>query len=96
MRAAGLPPEAHDVDPLGTGGRTGPESAARANLVDLMVFVRRLRTLSDAQLLEAYPVLLDLPPEADVASAVAMLRRFAAEALDSLTHVDLAGELDGT
>jgi len=84
MHSAGLPPEVHMVDPLSTGGETGPESAARANLIDLLVLVGRLQTMTDAQLLRAYPMLLDLVPEASVPSAIGMLRRFAEEAREAV------------
>ena len=80
MEIAGLPREAHMIDPLTTGSTTGPESAARANLVDLLTFTHRFRSLDDDELLRAYPVLLELPPEVSIRAAVAMLRRFAEEA----------------
>jgi 7-cyano-7-deazaguanine synthase in queuosine biosynthesis len=86
MQTAGLPREAHLVDPLSTGGETGPESAARANLVDLITLTHRLRALSDQELLHAYPVLLELPPDAAIRPAVAMLRRFAEEAEQALAE----------
>ncbi len=87
MEIAGLPREAYLVDPLATGGATGPESAARANLVDLLTFAQRFRSLDDMALLRVYPVLLEFPPEVPIRPAVAMLRRFA----DEVAHV-LQGE----
>jgi len=84
MEAAGLPREAHLVDPLATGGATGPESATRANLVDLLTFTHRFRSLDDISLLRAYPMLLELPPEVSTRAAVAMLKRFAEEAATAL------------
>ncbi|MBM3497147.1 MAG: hypothetical protein FJX74_00610 [Armatimonadetes bacterium] len=84
MHAAGLPPEAHAVDPFSTGAPAGPESAARANLVDLLTLVGRLQRRSDPELLRAYPLLLELAPEAGLAGILQMLRRFAAEAQEAL------------
>lgn len=84
MHAAGLPPEAYATDPFSTGAEVGPESAARANLVDLLTLVGRLQRLSDLELLRAYPMLLELAPEASLPGVVQMLRRFAAEAQEAL------------
>ncbi|MGQ9733181.1 MAG: hypothetical protein ACUVX8_18140 [Candidatus Zipacnadales bacterium] len=84
MHAAGLPAEAYFVDPLHLGRNTRPNSAARANLVDLLVFVHRLRTMNEIELLHAYPVLLDLPPGISLHGLIAMLRRFANEASAAL------------
>jgi Queuosine biosynthesis protein QueC len=79
MELAGLPREAYLIDPLGAGGEAGPESAARASLVDLLTFAHRFRTLDDLELTRTYPVLLDFPPEVALRPAVAMLRQFAQE-----------------
>jgi hypothetical protein len=92
MRAAGLPPEAHAVDPFSTGAEAGPGSAARANLVDLLILVGRLRRMSERELLHAYPVLLEMAPEASIPASIKMLRRFANEAAEALGEPDFAGE----
>jgi hypothetical protein len=91
MRAAGLPPEAHAVDPFSTGAEAGPGGAARANLVDLLVLVGRLRRMSERELLQAYPVLLEMAPEANIPAAIKMLQRFANEAAEALGEPDFAG-----
>lgn len=79
MRAARLPPEAHKVDPLDPGGMIGADTNARANLVDLISFARRVVSSSDADLARVCPVLLELPPHGNVPGAIALLRRFADE-----------------
>lgn len=89
METAGLPPEAHMVEPLGTGGMSGPESAARANLVDMIAFTRTLRTLDDSELIRRWPMFLDLAPHADPVAAIAMLRRFALEASAAIDLPDV-------
>ena len=80
MHTAGLPPEAHAADPFQTGAEAGPDSAARANLVDLLTLAGRFQRLTDAELLRAYPLLLELTPEVSLPGVLQMLRRFAAEA----------------
>jgi hypothetical protein len=80
MHTAGLPPEAHAADPVQTGAEAGPDSAARANLVDLLTLAGRFQRLTDAELLRAYPLLLELTPEVSLPGVLQMLRRFAAEA----------------
>jgi hypothetical protein len=84
MRTAGLPPEAHAVDPFSTGAEVGPESAARANLVDLLTLVGRLQRLSDRKLYRAYPMLLEMASTASVPGVIRMLRRFAEEVSEAL------------
>jgi hypothetical protein len=84
MRTAGLPSEAHAVDPFSTGAEVGPESAARANLVDLLTLVSRLQRLSDRDLLRVYPMLLELAAAASVPAVIRMLRRFAEEVSEAL------------
>lgn len=84
MRTAGLPPEAHMLEPFAAGDTLSPETAGRANLVDLLTFVERLRRMSDFELLRAYPVLLELASEADIAAIIQMLRRFGDEAVAAL------------
>ncbi len=79
MHAAGLPPEAHNLDPLDPGSAPAADTDAHANLVDLVSFARRVSSLSDTQLLEATPVLLESPPAANIREAIGLLRRFAAE-----------------
>jgi hypothetical protein len=90
MHVAGLPREAHLVDPLDPGSAMGRDADAHANLVDLLSFARRASSLSDAELLRACPVLLDLPPQVDLAGAVSLLRRFADEVHQATAELPLA------
>lgn len=84
MRTNGLPGEAHLIDPLGTGGTTGLGGRARLNLRRLISLVEGLRSLDDEQLPQAYPALLDLPPEGSIRLATGMLRHFANEAAQAI------------
>lgn len=84
MRTNGLPREAHLIDPLGTGGMAGLAGRARLNLRRLMALIERLRSLNDEQLPDAYPVLLDLPPDGSIRLASSMLRHFAREAAHAI------------
>ncbi len=90
MQAAGLPPEAHVADPLGPEQMTGRDTDARANLVDLISLARRVSRLTDAALLREYPVLLDLPPTADLGEVAGMLRRFADEVHQATSSLEIA------
>lgn len=90
MQAAGLPSEAHVVDPLGLERMAGRDTDAHANLVDLLSLARRFSRLTDAELLGEYPVLLDLPPAANVGEAIGMLRRFADEVHQSTRSLEIA------
>jgi hypothetical protein len=90
MRTAGLPSEAHAVDPFSTGAEVGPESAARANLVDLLTLVGRLQRLSDCELYRAYPMLLEMAAAASVPAVIRMLRRFAEEVSEALGEPEFA------
>jgi len=90
MQAAGLPAEAHVVDPLGPEQMAGRHTDARANLVDLISLARRVSRLADAELLREYPVLLDLPPAVNVGEAIGMLRRFADEVHQATTSLRIA------
>ena len=92
MDAAGLPKEAHMRDPLGTGGLTAPDTAARANLVDLITFVRRFSSQTDTELLMAYPGLLDLAPHVNPVAAIKTLRRFATETRGALDLPGVVGD----
>jgi hypothetical protein len=53
-----------------------------------MTLARRCASLGDAELLEAYPALLALPPQASIGAAVGMLRRFANEVLEATATLE--------
>ena len=79
MLAAGAPDEAYEMDILAdpTAYR-GTE--AYGNLMDLLMQVVRVRSMSDAELLMQWPQLLDLASAGvSVADVVAMYRRYAEE-----------------
>lgn len=90
MHAAGLPPEAHNIDLLDPSSAIGADTDAHANLVDLVIFARRVSSLDDGELLEMCPTLLELPPEGDIPEAIGLLRRFADEVGQATTGLPLA------